>query len=124
MIYNPLTKIQADRFTAANEVQACYGGVCVLKGAGTIVATGKDIPAVCAAGNPGMASGGMGDVLTGAIAGLLAQGLTLSDAAQLGVCLHATAADYAAAKGERGLLASDLLPYLRDLVNWQQLQRD
>ena len=118
------SRIQADRFTTASEVQACYGGVCVLKGAGTIVATGKDIPAVCAAGNPGMASGGMGDVLTGAIAGLLAQGLTLSDAAQLGVCLHATAADYAAAKGERGLLASDLLPYLRDLVNWQQLQRD
>ena len=61
-----------------------------------------------------MASGGMGDVLAGVIAGLLAQGLSLKNAAQQGVYHHGRAADLAAAKdGERGLLASDLMPYLR-----------
>jgi NAD(P)H-hydrate epimerase len=65
-----------------------------------------------------MASGGMGDVLSGVIAGLLAQGLTLQDAAQQGVYIQGMAADLAAEKsGERGLLASDLMPYLRQLVN-------
>ena len=59
----------------------------------------------------------MGDVLTGTIAGLIAQGMTLSTAARLGVCLHAAAADAAAEAGERGLLATDLLPWLRKLVN-------
>ncbi|MDO9267562.1 MAG: NAD(P)H-hydrate dehydratase, partial [Methylobacter sp.] len=65
------------------------------------------------------ADGGMGDVLSGVIAGLLAQGLSLQDAAQQGVYNHGLAADLAAEKdGERGLLASDLMPYLRQLVNW------
>ena len=74
--------------------------------------------AVSNTGNPGMASGGMGDVLAGVIAGLLAQGLSLQDAAQQGVYNHGLAADLAAEKdGERGLLASDLMPYLRQLVN-------
>ena len=69
-------------------------------------------------GNPGMASGGMGDVLSGVLGALLAQGLTLQQAARLGVCLHARAADLAAQQdGERGLLASDLLPWLRRLLN-------
>ncbi|MCH7694878.1 MAG: bifunctional ADP-dependent NAD(P)H-hydrate dehydratase/NAD(P)H-hydrate epimerase, partial [Proteobacteria bacterium] len=71
----------------------------------------------CDAGNPGMATGGMGDVLTGVIAGLLAQGLDIDDAARLGVCLHAAAADAAARQGERGMLATDLMPWLRKLVN-------
>ena len=73
---------------------------------------------VCQAGNPGMASGGMGDVLTGVIAGLVAQGFAPDIAAKMGVCLHATAADRAAeVSGERGLLATDLMPHLRLLVN-------
>jgi len=73
---------------------------------------------VCDGGNAGMASGGMGDVLTGVIAGLLAQGLEAGAAAALGVCLHAAAADQAAAGGgERGLLATDLLPWIRRLAN-------
>lgn len=124
LLHSTALEVQADRFAAATRLQASFGGVCVLKGAGTLVATGKDIPAVCDAGNPGMASGGMGDVLTGVIAGLLAQGLSTGDAAQLGVCLHANAADRAAEQGERGLLASDLLPHLRELVNWPQLNGD
>ncbi len=109
--------VQADRFQAAGEIQRRYGGVCVLKGAGTVIATSEGGLAVCQGGNPGMASGGMGDVLTGVIAGLLAQGLSLNDAAHLGVCLHASAGDLAAREGERGLLASDLMPWLRQLVN-------
>jgi NAD(P)H-hydrate epimerase len=109
--------IQQDRFAAAVSLQASYGGVAVLKGAGTLIASEQRL-AVSNTGNPGMASGGMGDVLSGVIAGLLAQGLTLQDAAQQGVYIQGMAADLAAEKnGERGLLASDLMPYLRQLVN-------
>ena len=109
--------IQQDRFAAALSLQASYGGVAILKGAGTLIASEHQL-AVSNTGNPGMASGGMGDVLAGVIAGLLAQGLSLQDAAQQGVYNHGLAADLAAEKdGERGLLASDLMPYLRQLVN-------
>jgi len=111
--------IQADRFTAARTVIDRFGGVCVLKGSGTLVASAA--PAciwLCDHGNPGLASGGTGDVLTGVIAGLRAQGLAAADAARLGVWCHAYAADEVSADGgERGLLASDLLPRLRALVN-------
>ncbi len=111
-------EVQADRFHAARELQRRYGGVCVLKGAGTLVASTDEPVAVCAAGNPGMASAGMGDVLSGVIAALLAQGLAAGEAARLGVWLHATAGDRAAATaGMRGLLARDLMPQLRALVN-------
>jgi len=109
--------IQNDRFAAALSLQANYGGVTVLKGAGTLIASEHQL-AVSNTGNPGMASGGMGDVLSGVIAGLLAQGLSLRDAAQQGVYIHGLAADLATEKcGERGLLASDLMPYIRQLVN-------
>ncbi len=109
--------IVADRYQAVRELAARYGGVAVLKGAGTLIVRQGDTVRVCAAGNPGMASGGMGDVLTGVIAGLLAQGLPLFAAAQAGVLVHALAGDAAACDGERGLLASDLLPCLRRIVN-------
>jgi NAD(P)H-hydrate epimerase len=109
--------IQQDRFAAALSIQANYGGIAILKGAGTLIASEHRL-AVSNTGNPGMASGGMGDVLAGVIAGLLAQGLPLQDAAQQGVYNHGLAADLSAAKdGERGLLAGDLMPYLRQLVN-------
>lgn len=109
--------ISSDRFTAARALQEKFGGVAVLKGSGTLVAAATGLE-LCSGGNPGMASGGMGDVLTGIIAGLIAQGIALNDAASLGVCLHAAAADAAAAAGgERGLLATDLLPVLHKLVN-------
>jgi NAD(P)H-hydrate epimerase len=92
-----------------------------LKGSGTVIVDDKGNVSICSAGNPGMASGGMGDVLTGVIAGLLAQrislGLDSGDVARLGVCLHASAGDNAAAAGERGLLASDLMPWIRKLLN-------
>ena len=111
------SSIQQDRYEAASALQRRYGGVCVLKGAGTVVCS-EERTALCAAGNPGMASAGMGDVLTGVIAALLAQRLSLTDAAELGVCVHALAGDAAAANdGERGLMASDLFLHLRRLIN-------
>ncbi|SFM42993.1 NAD(P)H-hydrate epimerase [Ectothiorhodospira mobilis] len=111
-------RVQADRPAAAAALQARYGGVCVLKGSGTLVHDGRGLT-VCTGGNPGMASGGMGDVLTGILAGGMAQGLaaTPGETAVLGVCAHARAADMAAGEGERGLLASDLLNHLRGAVN-------
>lgn len=111
--------IQRDRFSAAAQLHKRYGGVCVLKGSGTIVVTGDRIASVCDQGNPGMATAGMGDMLSGVIAGLLAQGLSLSASAELGVGLHAAAGDAAARDGERGLMATDLLPQLKTLVNPQ-----
>ena len=112
-------ELNARRLGAAHQLQGRYGGNVVLKGAGSVVAgEGSAPPAVCSDGNPGMASGGMGDVLTGVIAGLLAQGLDLRDAAECGVCLHAAAADVAVAEGgERGLLGTDVIAQLRRLVN-------
>lgn len=109
--------IQANRPAAVTQLQHQYGGVAVLKGTGTLVCSANNAIGICKAGNPGMASGGMGDVLSGVIGGLLAQGLTLKQAAEMGVCVHATAGDLAAAKGERGMLALDLMPFLRQLVN-------
>ena len=109
--------IQADRFAAAARLQERYGGVVVLKGAGTLIQDGSGRPVgVCSDGNPGMASGGMGDVLTGVLAALRAQGLGPEEAAAVGVCLHAAAADVAAREGEWGLLAGDLMPELRRLL--------
>lgn len=108
-------KIQEDRYTAAKQIQHRYGGCCVLKGAGTIVVGGEGHTTVCEYGNPGMATAGMGDVLTGVIAGLVAQGMSIEKAAQWGVYLHAKAGDEAAKTGERGMLASDLFPFLRRL---------
>lgn len=100
-----------------------YGCAVVLKGAGTIIASPNQTPCVVAAGNPGMASGGMGDVLTGVIAALRAQGLPGFDAACCGALLHALAGDAAAdAGGERGMIASDLFPHLRTLANPKRVQ--
>ncbi len=113
----PTTTIQEDRFAAALALQVKYQGVIVLKGAGTLICSEEEC-AVSNSGNPGMASGGMGDVLAGVIAGLVAQGLFLKNAAQQGVYGHGRAADLAVEQeGERGLLASDLMPYLRQWVN-------
>lgn len=109
-------EIQQDRLAAVRALHQRYGGVVVLKGAGTLIA-GEQIW-LCPYGNPGMAVGGMGDLLTGIIAALLAQGLAAEPAARTGVLLHALAGDAAAAVGgQRGLLPSDLLPELRRLAN-------
>jgi NAD(P)H-hydrate epimerase len=95
-----------------------HDAVVVLKGAGSIVAGPGQVPRLIDAGNPGMAVGGMGDVLAGVVGALRAQGLGAYDAASCGALLHAAAGDAAAAEGgERGLLPSDLMPWLRRLSN-------
>jgi len=110
--------IAADRYAAVRELARRYRVVAVLKGAGSLVADLQGRVAVCPWGNPGMASGGMGDLLTGIIAALLAQGCDAWQAATLGVSLHARAGDLAARHGgERGLIATDLLEPLRLLLN-------
>lgn len=112
------SEIQANRPAAVRELARRYGGIAVLKGAGTLVCADEGPLYLCRAGNPGMAVGGMGDLLCGVIAGLLAQGLAPLDAARLGVHCHARAGDRAACEGgERGLLPTDLLPWLRYMVN-------
>jgi len=109
--------IEHDRFAAVRRLAQQYNAVVVLKGAGSLIADPDGRLDVCPWGNPGMASGGMGDLLTGIVAALLAQGCTPWQAACLGVGLHARAGDLAAQMGERGLLASDLLLPLRTLLN-------
>jgi NAD(P)H-hydrate epimerase len=110
--------VETDRFRAVRRLQESYGGVCLLKGAGTLVqGPGPRPVGVCSDGNPGMASGGMGDLLTGIIAALMAQGFDPHEAAEMGVCLHGAAGDWAARDGERGLIATDLIPHLRSLLN-------
>ena len=110
-------EIQRDRLSALTKLVDRYGGTVVLKGAGTLVGMPNRIPGVCERGNPGMASAGMGDVLTGAIAGILAQCKDPWLAARVGVLVHAMAGDAVARTGERGLLASDVARELRTCVN-------
>ncbi len=133
-------RVQTDRLAAALQLATRAGGVAVLKGAGSIIATQAQVQAggnqsstdvsaaspvllgICGHGNPGMASAGMGDVLSGVIAGCLAQGLEPAAAAVMGTCLHSYAADLAAAEtGQRSLLATDLLPQLIAALREQEL---
>lgn len=109
--------INRNRFAAAQKLAASFKATVILKGAGSLVASGESI-ALCPYGNPGMASGGMGDVLGGVIAALLAQHLSPRMAAQTAVCFHAAAADELVQEyGERGLLATDLIPVIRRFIN-------
>lgn len=111
------SEVQTDRFAAVTSLRDRFGGTVALKGAGSLVAGAPGPVRVNRTGNPGMAGGGMGDVLTGVIAGLVAQGMEPGAATVAGVYLHGHAADQCAAGGERGLLAGDLLPVIRSLVN-------
>ncbi|ULQ45742.1 NAD(P)H-hydrate dehydratase [Flagellatimonas centrodinii] len=108
-------EVEADRFQSAEVLRDRFGAVVVLKGAGSVIA-GRRLW-VCPAGNPGMAVGGMGDVLSGIIGALMAQGLAPEAAAATGVLAHALAADaIARRRGGRGLLPSDVVDAL-----WQPL---
>lgn len=112
-----VAEIESDRLLSARRLVKRYGGVAVLKGAGTVVAC-DDAQGIIDAGNAGMASGGMGDVLSGIIGALLGQKLPLYDAACAGCVAHGAAADKLAAQsGTRGMLASDLFCTLRRVVN-------
>jgi len=105
--------VQRDRIGAARTLARSSGAVVVLKGAHTVVAAPDGDIAISPTGNPGMASGGTGDVLAGILGGLIAQRLTPFDAAALGVFAHGAAADAVAARqGEVGLLARDLIAEL------------
>ncbi|MDV3468254.1 NAD(P)H-hydrate dehydratase [Stenotrophomonas sp. C3(2023)] len=110
-------QVQGDRFGAAAALAERYNAVVVLKGAGSVVAGPGRTCAVIDAGNPGMAVGGMGDLLTGIIAALRAQHLEAFDAAACGALLHGLAGDDAAHGGARGLLPTDLLAPLRRRCN-------
>ena len=109
--------VEYDRFSAAKKLHEKYGGVVVLKGAGTLIYDGTRMY-VCLAGNAGMASGGMGDVLAGVIGAFVAKGLPIGLAARLGVVVHSHAADLNVYQfGECGLLASDVVKMLRSALN-------
>lgn len=110
-------EIQRDRLSALHRLVERYGGTVVLKGAGTLVGAAGKTPGLCEQGNPGMASAGMGDVLTGAIAGILAQCRDPWLATRAAVLVHAMAGDTVARGGERGLLAGDVARELRSAVN-------
>lgn len=109
--------VQADRLDAARRLARRYFAVVALKGCGTVLAHPSGAWALSPLGNPGMATGGTGDVLTGVIAGLLAQDFTTWEAACLGVTAHGAAGDLAAERGERGLLAGDITAHLPRVLN-------
>jgi len=114
LVQRPVAEIQADRTGIAGDFAAAHGLVLVLKGCGTVVTDGGRV-FVSRTGNPGMATGGSGDVLSGVVAALLAAGMAAFDAAQLGVHVHGLAGDVAAeCFGEVSMIATDILASLPD----------
>jgi NAD(P)H-hydrate epimerase len=110
-------EVQKDRLRIAAEFAAKYKVILVLKGAGTVVACPDGKVFINSTGNPGMATGGTGDALTGMIGGLLAQGYPAKQAACLGVYLHGLAGDLAAKeKSEMGMIAGDLIEKIPDAI--------
>lgn len=110
-------KIEQDRFSAVADCVEQFGAITLLKGAGTIISDGAEAY-LCSAGNPGMAVAGMGDVLSGVLGALLAQGIDPLKATQLACWLHSSAADdIVAHQGEIGLLATQLIPVIREKLN-------
>ena len=117
-------QLQGDRFNTAKQLAHRYESCVVLKGLGSLICTGHKI-SICSDGNPGMASGGMGDVLSGITASLMAQQVAqelqvtssqLHDLVCSAVCLHGAAADEAAKEGQAGMLASDVVNCLKQLL--------
>jgi len=117
LLLTDAASVQRDRLGSAKSIAARFGGVCILKGAGTLVHPGGELPWICDRGNPGMATAGSGDALTGIVAALLASGCDAGLAAAAGVLLHAEAGDRAARAGMRGMIAGDLISELRGVVN-------
>lgn len=110
--------IQSNRLSTLESLISRYGGIWILKGAGTVVGNAGLIHGVCPIANAALATGGTGDVLSGLLGGLIAQKIPVADAARLGVCVHAVAALKCAQQdGERGMLASDLMPFIRKIVS-------
>jgi len=121
LLNKSIGEIQEDRYTAVRELNETWGGVCLLKGSGSLICAVEDSRQklfLCSEGNAGMATGGMGDVLSGIIGSLVAQGNTLENSLCAGACIHGEAADLSMqADGQRGMAATDLMPYIRQLVN-------
>ncbi len=110
LIGRTIDEVQANRIDVACEFATAHRVYVVLKGHRTVIATPEGRAFINPTGNPGMASGGMGDALSGILGALLAQGLSPADAARLGVYVHGEVADHvAAARGQIGLLASDVI---------------
>jgi len=117
LLHCDVTAIEADRFAAVRAIATQYGGICLLKGAGSLISDGKRV-VINNSGNAGMASGGMGDVLSGVISALVLQSDSLFSASCLAAYIHGAAADIIANRnGQRGLLASDLFIPLQQLLN-------
>ena len=116
-----IADIQQDRFAAVRKLDAIWGGACLLKGSGSLICASEQQQQhvyLSSEGNAGMASAGMGDVLSGIVASLVAQGHPLQQSLCCAVCIHGEAADLSMqANGQRGMVATDLLPYIRQLVN-------
>jgi len=122
LVGRPASEVQAHRETTAAWLAKATGCVVVLKGHGSVVTDGERIE-INRTGNPGMATAGAGDVLTGMIAALIGQGLGLFDAARLGAHLHGLAGDIAAERlGQVSLTASDILEAIPDAMK-QEAQR-
>jgi len=116
LLKKDIMRIEEDRFKSAEELSKKFNSVTVLKGSGTIVCSNlnKLKLGVCESGNPGMASGGMGDILSGLIGSFIAQGLSLQEATETAVEIHSASADLASHDlGELGLLASDVMETIR-----------
>ena len=117
LLHCNVASVEADRYAAVRAIANKYGGICLLKGAGTLVSDGESV-FINNSGNAGMASGGMGDVLSGIIAALVMQSDNILYATCLAVYIHGAAADIIANNnGQRGLLASDLFVPLQQLLN-------
>jgi NAD(P)H-hydrate epimerase len=112
-------EIQADRPASAMALAKKYNAVCVLKGSGSLIASPEGDLALADHGHPAMATGGLGDVLSGVIGALMAQKMPAFDAACLAVWLHALAGEKCGASG-RGMAAADLIPVIRQLLEEQQ----
>lgn len=118
LLHTGAQNVQRNRVASLEALETRYGGIIVLKGSGTLISADEHIPELCGGGNPGMATAGMGDVLTGVIAALLGQIGDAWDAVRAAVLVHALAGDAAAGiQGERGLIASDVIAQLPKCLN-------
>jgi len=110
-------EIQADRLKACKDLVETYAATCVLKGSGSLIGQQGAMPALNTSGNPGMASAGMGDVLSGIIAAMLGQGLTSFEAAKSAVFIHGLCADYCCAdQDQTGIIASDIIEHIPAVI--------
>jgi NAD(P)H-hydrate epimerase len=116
LLHATTREVEQDRFAAVRALQAEYGGAVILKGAGSLIGDSRGHISVLGIGNAGLASAGSGDVLAGVCGAMMAQGLELDEAAKQAAWVHSRAADLAVKQGLKGMLASDLLPYIRQLV--------